>query len=143
MSGAGFIARLATGLDKHRGTYPPGRWGFSEIGHHAENPPPRAKCKKGGGLGGVLRGVFAVLGYCPQEGHTAPQSPPPPPMKYILSATSKQLGMWPRCDRTIRTAPTNVYGRVSLAWVFPAMGTRNLGTVGLRGGHGVRNTTWG
>ena len=63
-------------------------------------------------------------------------------MKYIVSGTSEQLGMWPRCDPTIRTAPTNVYGRVSSAWVFPAVGTRNLGTVGLRGGHGVRNTPW-
>ena len=48
-----------------------------------------------------------------------------------------------KCDPTISTAPTNVYGRVSSAWVFPAVGTRNLGTVGLRGGHGVPNTPWG
>ena len=83
---------------------------------------------------GVLREFFAVRGYCPQEGHPGP--PNPPPMKYIVSGTSEQYP-------TIRTAPTNIYGRVSSAWVFPAMGTRNLGTVGLRGGHGVRNTPWG
>ena len=64
-------------------------------------------------------------------------------MKYIVSGTSEQLGMRPKRDPIIRTAPTNVYGRVSSAWVFPAVGTRNLGTVGLRGGHGSRNTPWG
>ena len=64
-------------------------------------------------------------------------------MKNIVSGTSEQLGMRPRCDPTIRTAPTNVYGRVSSAWVFPAVGTRNLGTVGFRGGIGVQSTPWG
>ena len=97
--------------------------------------PPGAKFKEGGGLGGGLRG------YCPREGHPGP--PTPPPMKYIVSGTSEHLGMGPRWDPTIRTAPTNVYGRVSSAWVFPAVGTRNLGTVGVRGGHGVRNPPWG
>ena len=96
--------------------------------------PPRAKFKKGGGFGGGgLRGFFAARGYCPREGHPGPPKPPPPPMKYIVSGTSEQLGMRPSCDPTIRTASTNVYGTVSSAWVFPAVGARNLGTVGLRG----------
>ena len=104
--------------------------------------PPEPNLKKGGVLGGGgLRAFFAAWGYCPREGHPGP--PNPSPMKYIVLGTSEQLGMWPRCDPTIRTAPTNVCGRVSLAWVFPAVGTGNLGTVGLQGGHGVRNTPWG
>ena len=83
----------------------------------------------------------------------------------VFVATSEQLGMRPRCDPTIRTAPTNVYGRVSSAWVFLAVGTRNLGTMGsevvmgieihhgvrivawglkhIKFGHGVRNASWG
>ena len=79
------------------------------------------------------------------KGALAPQSPPTTPhqMKYIVSGTSEQLGMRPRCDPTICTAPTNVYGRVSSAWLFPPMGTRNLGIVGLQGSHGVQNTPWG
>ena len=41
--------------------------------------PPRAKFKKGGGgLGGVLRGVFAARGYCPRKRHPGPPNPPPP-----------------------------------------------------------------
>ena len=100
--------------------------------------PPRAKFKKGGVLGGGVKGVFRCAGVL-----SAGRAPHPPPMKYIVSGTSEQLGMRPKCDPTICTAPTNVYGRVSLAWVFPAGGTRNLGTVGLQGGHGVRNTPWG
>ena len=110
---------------------------FSGIGYNAQKPPG-AKFKKGGGFGGGFKGV--ARGYCPREGHPPP---PSPPMKYIVSGTSEQLGMRPRCDPTIHTAPTNVYGRVSSAWVFPAVGTRNLRTVGVRGGHGVRNTPWG
>ena len=31
---------------------------------------------------------------------------------HIVSGTSELLGMRPRCDPTIRTAPTRVYGRV-------------------------------
>ena len=62
---------------------------------------------------------------------------------HIVSGTSELLGMRPRCDPTIRTAPTCVYGRVASAWVFPAMGTENLKTMGVRGGHGVRDTSWG
>ena len=42
-----------------------------------------------------------------------------------VSGTSEQLGMRPRCDPTVRTAPT-IEGRVSSAWVFPA----TLGTSG-------------
>ena len=104
---------------------------------------PRARFKKGGGgLGGFLRGFFAARGYCPRKRPPGPPTPPPPPMKNIVSGTSEQLGMRPRCNPTIRTAPTNVYGRVSSAWVFPAVGTRNLGTVGLRGGHGVAALPW-
>ena len=49
-------------------------------------------------------------------------APKPLPMKYIVSGTSEQLGMQPRCDPTIRTAPTKVYGRVSWAWVFSGRG---------------------
>ena len=104
--------------------------------------PPEPNLKKGGGSGGGgFKGFFAARGCCPREGHPGP--PNPPQMKYIVSGTSEQLGMQPRCDLTIRTAPTNLYGRVSSAWVLPAVGTRNLGTVGLRGGHGVENTPWG
>ena len=105
-------------------------------------PPPEPNLKKGGVLEGGFKGVFRCAGVLSAE--TAPRPPKPlPPMKNIVSGTSEQLGMRPRCDPTIRTAPTNVYGRVSSAWVFPAVGTRNLGTVGLRGGHGVRSTPWG
>ena len=70
-------------------------------------------------------------------------------MKYMVSGTSEQLGVRPRCDPTIRTAPTNVYGRVSSAWVFPGMGNRNRGTVGLEAvmgfeiHHGAKNGEWG
>ena len=107
--------------------------------------PRRAKFKKrGGGLGEGLQGGFSLCGGIVRgKGTPATQTPPPPRMKYVVSGTSQQLGMRPRCDPTIRTTPTNVYGRDSSAWVFPAVGTRNLGTVGLRGGHGVRNTPWG
>ena len=116
--------------------------GFSRKSDNMLKNPPRAKFKKGGGVGGGgLRGFFAARGYCPRKGHPGP--PTPPPMKYIVSGTSERLGMRPRCDPTVRTAPTNVYGRVSSAWVFPAVGISNLGTVGLRGGHGVRSTPWG
>ena len=93
--------------------------------------PPRAKLKKKGGFWGGLRGFFVAWCYCPREGPPAPRNSPHPPMKYIVSGTSEQLGMWPKCDLTIRTAPTNVYGRVSSAWVFPAVGTGNFGIVGL------------
>ena len=57
--------------------------------------------------------------------------------------------MWPRCDPTIHTAPTHLLGRVSSAWVFLAMGTKNLGTMvteavmGFEIHHGVGNTPWG
>ena len=61
----------------------------------------------------------------------------------MVSGTSERLGVRPRCDPTICTAPTHLLGSVSSAWVFPTMGTRNLGTVGHRGGHGVQNTPWG
>ena len=107
--------------------------------------PPKPNLKRGGVGGRALRGFFAPRGFYPPEGHPGPPTPPPPPppMKYIVFGTSEQLGMRPRCNLTIRTAPTNVYGRVSSAWVFPAVGTRNLGAVGLRGGHAVRNTPWG
>ena len=44
-------------------------------------------------------------------------------MKYIVSGTCEQLGMRPRCDPTIPTAPINIYCRVSSVWVFLAMGT--------------------
>ena len=70
-------------------------------------------------------------------------------MKYIVSGTSEQLGTRPRCDPTIRTAPTNVYGRVSSAWVFPAVGAKNLGlwvseaVMGFKIHHGVRIAAWG
>ena len=50
---------------------------------------------------------------------------------HIVSGTSEPLGMRPRCDPTIRTTPTCVYGRVASAWVFPAMGTENLKTTGV------------
>ena len=120
-------------------------------------PPPRAKFKNGGVWGRVLRGFFAVRGYRPREGHRHPSPPSPPPNNpawrtqngpgglkghhtctpnethsgsHIVSGTLEQLGMRPRGDATIRTALTNVYGRVSLAWVFAAMGTGNLGNVG-------------
>ena len=70
-------------------------------------------------------------------------------MKNIVSGTSERLGMRPRCDPTIRTAPTNVYGRVSLAWVFPAVGTRKTSglwvseaVMGFEVHHGVRIATW-
>ena len=56
---------------------------------------------------------------------------------HIVSGTSELLGMRPKCDPTIRTAPTCVYSRVASAWVFPAMGTENLKTTGVLGGHGV------
>ena len=79
---------------------------------------------------------LSARGYCPGEGHPGPPNPPPK-TKYIVSGTSEQLRMRPGCDLTIRTAPTNVYGRVSSAWVFPAMGTTNLETMGLRGSHEV------
>ena len=39
-------------------------------------PPPGAKFKKGGGLGGFLRGFFAARGYCPREGPPGPPNPP-------------------------------------------------------------------
>ena len=97
--------------------------------------------KKGGGVGGGLRGLFAARGYCSREEHPGPANPPPR-MKCIVWGTSEQLGMRPRCDPTIHTAPTKVYGTVSLAWAFPAVHTGKLGTLGLRGGHGVRNTPW-
>ena len=66
---------------------------------------------------------------------------------HIVSGTSELLGMRPRCDPTIRTAPTCVYGRVASAWVFPAMGTENLwvseAVMGLEIHHGVRNASRG
>ena len=49
---------------------------------------------------------------------------------HIVLGTFEQLGMRPKCDPTICTAPIHVSGRVSLAWIFPAMGTKSLGTVG-------------
>ena len=36
-----------------------------------------------------------------------------------MLGTSERLAMRPRCDPTIRTAPTHLLGRVSSAWVFP------------------------
>ena len=103
--------------------------------------PPRPNLTGAGGLGG-LKGGFRCAGGL--SAGRAPRPPKPPaPMKYIVSGNSEQLGMRARSDPTIRTAPTNVYGRVSSAWVFWAMGTRNLGIVGLRGGHGVPKYTMG
>ena len=70
-------------------------------------------------------------------------------MKYMVSGTSEQLGMCPRCDPTMRTAPTNAYSRVSSAWVFLGMGHKNLGTMGLEAvmgfeiHHGAINAQWG
>ena len=75
--------------------------------------PSRAKFKKRGVLGGGFKGVFHCAGALPAGRAPRPTNPPPPPMKYIVSGTSEKLGMRPRCDPTIRTAPTNVYGRVS------------------------------
>ena len=80
-----------------------------------------------------------MRGYRPWEGHPSPPSPPPHKPtpneidsgSHIVSGTSKHLGIRPGCDPTIRTAPTKAYGRVSSAWGFPAMGTGNLGIVGL------------
>ena len=44
-----------------------------------KTPPPRAKFKKGGGLGGGgLRGFFAARGYCPRKRPPGPPTPPPP-----------------------------------------------------------------
>ena len=79
---------------------------------------PKAKIK-GGGFKEVFRcaGVSSA-GRAPRP----PKSAPPTTrhqMKYIVLGTSEQLGMRPCCDLTIRTAPTNVYGGVSSAWVFP------------------------
>ena len=62
---------------------------------------------------------------------------------HIVSGTSERLGMRHRCDPTIRTAHSCVYGRGASAWVFPAKGTENLKTMGVRGGHGVCDTKWG
>ena len=109
-----------------------------------KTPKPNSKR---GGLGEVYGGFFAMRGFCPREGHPNPPFPPnnaawrtqngPGGMKgchtctpneihsspHMVSGTSEQLGMRvSRCDPTICTTPTNVYGRVSLAWVFPAMG---------------------
>ena len=77
-------------------------------------------------------------------------TPPPPPHNPIpneihsgshkVSGTSEQLGMRPRCEPTICTMPTNVYGRVSSAWVFLAIGTGNLGTVDPRRSWGLKDT---
>ena len=70
-------------------------------------------------------------------------------MKNIVSGTSEQLGMRPGCDPTTRTTPTNVYGRVSSAWVFPAVGTETSGlwvseaVMGFEVHHGVRIAAWG
>ena len=103
---------------------PPGRGG-GFLGNRISclKTPLEQNVKKGGVWGG-FKGVFRCAGVLSAEGH------PPPPMKYIVSGTSEQLGMQPRCDPTIRTAPTTVYGRVSSPWVFPAVGIKNLGTVG-------------
>ena len=105
--------------------------------------PLEPNLKRGGW--GEFKGRFRCAGVlCAGRTPRPPKSPPTTPhqMKYIVSGTSKQWGMRLTCDPTIRTAPTNIYGRVSSAWEFPAMGTKNLGTVGLRGGHGVQNTPW-
>ena len=82
------------------------------------------------------------------------KGPPPPQipllqMNYIVSGTSKQWGMRPRCDPTIHTAPTNVYGRVSLDWVFLPWVPETSGlwvseaVMGLEIHHGVVNAQWG
>ena len=94
------------------------------------HPTPYPPCLTQDGVGG-LRGWHACT---PNEIHYA---------SHIVLGTSEQLGLWRRCDPTIRTTPTHVWGRVSSAWAFPAMGSRNLGTMGLQGGHGIRNTPWG
>ena len=126
----------------HRNGTPSRGGGVSRKSDITLKTPPEPNLKKGG-LGGFQGGFWLRGGIVRWKGTPAPKTSPPPPMKYIVSGTSEQLGMRPRCDPTIRTAPTNVYGRVSSAWVFSAVGTTNLGTVGLRGGHGVRNTPWG
>ena len=41
-------------------------------------PPPEPNLKKGGVLGGGLRGFFAVRGYCPRKQPPGPPNPPPP-----------------------------------------------------------------
>ena len=76
---------------------------------HPPTPPPRGR------VGRTLS-------------KTLPRPPNPPPMKYIVPGTSEQLGMRPRCDPTIRTAPTNVYGRVSSSWGCTVLSTRGWWT---------------
>ena len=66
-----------------------------------------------------------------------------------MSGTSKRLGMRPRCDPTIRTAPTCVYGRVALAWVVrqwvPKTSRLQVSEafLGFEIQNGVRDTSWG
>ena len=57
-----------------------------------------------------FKGVFRCAGVLSAGRAPRPPKTPPPPMNYIVSGTSEQLGMRPRCDPAIRTAPTNVYG---------------------------------
>ena len=106
--------------------------GFSEIGYHASKPAKVRIQQKGVGLEGGFKGVYRCTGVL-----SARRAPPPPQMKYIVSGASEKLGLRPMCYPTICTSSTNVYGRVSSPWVFPDVGTRYLGTVGLHGGHGV------
>ena len=57
------------------------------------------------------------------------------------SGTSKQLGMRPMCDPTVRTAPCPNRGQGIIGLGIPNH-AGNLKGVGSRGGHGIRVTQW-